>query len=835
MPNGDDFNDEFAGSLGGSTATSNLISSITLSDSSKATQYNFYEVSPPTISGYVRFDSTDDHQNNSAHPPLVGATVELRDSSGNVLQTTSTDINGYYEFDCVTAGSYQVYQIVPSGYSYEDEFAGSVGGNTSTASLISSIVVAAGTNAKQYNFYDVQPVSLAGVVYLDANANHANSTTDPVVPGVTVQLLNSQGAVIGTTTTNAQGAYSFAGLLPGTYGINEIQSANYALEDSLPGSAGGTDESATLIDSVMLNSGMAGTNYNFWLEQAAALSGTVFQDGPPISVSGNQLVNVPSVRTGILAPGDPLLDGVILELHNGVTGAPILGSQALAGYYNASQPITTATDQNGNYVFKGLLPGNYAVYIDSPSGYITGIDTAGSTGGIVLDAYSTVSQQILAQLTNPPLTDAIIGINLPAGAQSVQNNFSVDLVQEAPQSTFVAVVPPTPQVQEAPHSIFVPTTPAATPSPLQPLVINPTAAFVAYQPPTTPPLAAPPTIYSSSSLNFTWHLSVVDAGQPRGMNAEDESVAMLISATPEQLAEIADKTDGGEWVLAGGNSRSTASRGPPPGVWRSRRHSDQRRFRRRWDFRRGRVHRRPLVCGSQRQRRVGQGRPVRQARPPWRQACDRRLGRRRQDRHRHLRPRLARRPASAAREPGLPDPHNPNTDTKKNVPPGPSEAVPEKRTMKVSGEAKSRADVIDHVFLYGTPQDVPVAGDWNGEGTSTIAVFRNGTWRFDSNGDGKVNNSDESIKFGQAGDKPVVGDWNGDGVSDIGVYRNGTWYLDSNGNHQLDSEDEVVQLGGADDSPAAGDWDGDGRHEPAVFHEAPAVVAEKIDFGAITE
>ena len=37
---------------------------------------------------------------------------------------------------------------------------------------------------------------------------------------------------------------------------------------------------------------------------------------------------------------------------------------------------------------------------------------------------------------------------------------------------------------------------------------------------------------------------------------------------------------------------------------------------------------------------------------------------------------------------------------------------------------------------------------------------------------------------GITGDVPVVGDWNGDGTSKVGVFRNGFfWVLDANGNH----------------------------------------------------
>jgi hypothetical protein len=37
--------------------------------------------------------------------------------------------------------------------------------------------------------------------------------------------------------------------------------------------------------------------------------------------------------------------------------------------------------------------------------------------------------------------------------------------------------------------------------------------------------------------------------------------------------------------------------------------------------------------------------------------------------------------------------------------------------------------------------------------------------------------ADQVIRFGRDGDVPVVGDWNGDGRQAIGVVRGRTWYL----------------------------------------------------------
>jgi hypothetical protein len=62
--------------------------------------------------------------------------------------------------------------------------------------------------------------------------------------------------------------------------------------------------------------------------------------------------------------------------------------------------------------------------------------------------------------------------------------------------------------------------------------------------------------------------------------------------------------------------------------------------------------------------------------------------------------------------------------------------------------------------------------------------------------------------LGQAGDIPVIGDWNGDGKKKIGVFRNGLWVIDYNGNFGWDgtSIDKAASLGQAGDIPVIGKW-----------------------------
>ena len=96
------------------------------------------------------------------------------------------------------------------------------------------------------------------------------------------------------------------------------------------------------------------------------------------------------------------------------------------GYgYNPNLPITTVTDANGHYQFAGLPPGVYGVFDVKPAGYIPGIDTPGSLGGVVISSLVVTDPAVLAALTNNPIDDALVGITLMAADNSVSNNFSV--------------------------------------------------------------------------------------------------------------------------------------------------------------------------------------------------------------------------------------------------------------------------------------------------------------------------------------------------------------------------------------------------------------------------
>ncbi|HLV05946.1 MAG TPA: N-acetylmuramoyl-L-alanine amidase [Actinomycetaceae bacterium] len=113
---------------------------------------------------------------------------------------------------------------------------------------------------------------------------------------------------------------------------------------------------------------------------------------------------------------------------------------------------------------------------------------------------------------------------------------------------------------------------------------------------------------------------------------------------------------------------------------------------------------------------------------------------------------------------------------------------------------------------YGRPDDVVLVGDWNGDGTDTLAVRRGQEYHIKNSVSGGA--ADRVVRYGRAGDDVLVGDWDGDGRDTLTV-RRGSEYHIRNALRGGDA-DVVLRYGRADDVVLVGDWDGNRRDTFAV-------------------
>ena len=258
---------------------------------------------------------------------------------------------------------------------------------------------------------DQAPVQIGDRVWYDASGDGIQDPAEPGIAGVKVTLEQTNGTVVATTTTDANGDYYFGtpdGLEPNTT-YNVVFNSSGAT--GLPGgvSAAGlswsTQHAGTdrCLDSEVNGSGVATVTVG----AAGDVDLCVNAGLTPAPDSLGNRVWYDANRNGIEDPSDPGIGGVSVGVQNS-SGATV---------------ATTTTDPLGYYVFSTLPNGTYRVCFDKatlPAAYADGSFTRqNAAGGNGTDSAANPNTGCTAYVTLGP--DHMEDMDLNAGIVTPPN------------------------------------------------------------------------------------------------------------------------------------------------------------------------------------------------------------------------------------------------------------------------------------------------------------------------------------------------------------------------------------------------------------------------------
>ncbi|HEX9305002.1 MAG TPA: SdrD B-like domain-containing protein [Thermoanaerobaculia bacterium] len=160
---------------------------------------------------------------------LPGVTIRLTDAAGTV-RTTTTDASGNFAFTGIPAGTYTVAEVLPTGFHQTAPAApGTFSATVTETTGVSGLLFGNQANPSGTG-------TITGRKILDLNGNGILDGNDRGFEGIVFELRDTTGNLVASTTSNANGDFTFTNIPAGTYVLSEILPTNFF--QTFPGSQG---------------------------------------------------------------------------------------------------------------------------------------------------------------------------------------------------------------------------------------------------------------------------------------------------------------------------------------------------------------------------------------------------------------------------------------------------------------------------------------------------------------------------------------------------------------------------------------------------------------------
>ena len=303
-----------------------------------------------TVGNFVWNDTNQDGIQNGGEAGISGVKVYLLDGAAVVLDSTVTNAAGIYTFSNLPAGNYQIKFDIQAGYTVSPQDAGGDDTADSDGDAVTGLTSVFALGAGEDNptldmgLYQVG-ASIGNFVWLDENKNAAQDPGEAGIESVKVYLKDNTGAIIDSTITDVNGAYSFTGLAAGDYSVQFVIPAGYGVTPQGAGTPTDSDGDATGQTATIT---LAANEQNQDIDMGLTLGAV----GDYVWLDTNQ--------DGIQDLSEAGIDGIKVYLLDGM--GTVLDSTITAG--------------GGLYNFSPLLGGQYQIKFDI-AGYTVSPQDAG--------------------------------------------------------------------------------------------------------------------------------------------------------------------------------------------------------------------------------------------------------------------------------------------------------------------------------------------------------------------------------------------------------------------------------------------------------------------------